>query len=70
MKTKRDTFQRFSHEQLERLHAASLHVMERTGVRFLEQSALEVLKKGGCQVDGDVVRFPPRLVQWALDSSF
>ena len=67
MKPGRSTFQRLSEEQLQRLHVASLEVMERTGVRFLEKSALAVLKKGGCRIDGNAVQFPPRLVQWALN---
>ncbi|MFH1009528.1 MAG: trimethylamine methyltransferase family protein [Candidatus Latescibacterota bacterium] len=60
--------QRLSKEQLEKLHAASLEVMEKTGVRMLDRSALEILKKGGCHVVEDtLVRFPPELVEWALD---
>lgn len=59
-------FKRLSDEQLEKLHAASLEVMERTGIRFLEESALEIFQKGGCPVDGDLVRFPPDRVEWAL----
>ena len=62
----RNMFQRLSKERLDKLHAASLEVMERTGVRLLQESALNTLKKGGCQVDGDTVRFPSKLVEWAL----
>ena len=40
--------------------------MERSGVRVLDDSALEVLKKGGCQVDGNLVTFPTERVEWAL----
>ena len=60
-------FQRLSTEKLERLHAASLEVMERTGVGLLEKRAVDVLRKAGCSVDGDaLVRFPPKLVEWAI----
>ena len=60
-------FQRLSKEQLDRLHAASLEVMEKTGIRMLDKSAVELLKKGGCKVvDDTLVRFPPERVAWAL----
>ena len=58
--------QRLSTDQLDRLHAASLEVMERTGVRILEDSALDVFRKAGCQVDDCLVRFPPKLVERSL----
>ncbi|MCG8377302.1 MAG: trimethylamine methyltransferase family protein, partial [Chlorobiales bacterium] len=48
------------------LHCASLEVLERTGVLVYYQPALDLLKKGGCAVDGNRVRFPPYLVEWAL----
>ncbi len=60
-------FQRLSKEQLDRLHAASLEVMERTGVRMLDKSAVDILRKGGCKiVDDTLVRFPPERIEWAL----
>ena len=59
--------QRLTNEELDKLHGASLTMMERTGVRILEQSALDILKKGGCTVDGNLVRFPASLVQWSLE---
>lgn len=59
-------FERLSREQLARLHAASIEVMERSGVRILEESAVAVFRKAGCTVDGSLVRFPPALVEWAL----
>ena len=58
---------RLSTEKIERLHSASLEVLEKTGVRLLETNALDRLRRAGCSVDGDgLVRFPPRLVEWAL----
>ena len=61
---------RLTDKQLEQLHVASLDVMEKSGVRLLETDAVEVLKKAGCQVnDGFLVRFPPKLVEWALETA-
>jgi trimethylamine--corrinoid protein Co-methyltransferase len=60
-------FRKLSDDQVERLHHASLEILERTGVRLFEPEALELLKKKGIQVeDGNWVRIPPGLVEWAL----
>jgi trimethylamine--corrinoid protein Co-methyltransferase len=60
-------FQRLSDEQCQKIHWASLEVMEHTGVRLCEQEALDLIKKAGAHVsDGDLVRIPPGLVEKAL----
>jgi trimethylamine--corrinoid protein Co-methyltransferase len=56
-------------DQLERLHMSTLEVLRRTGVDVKEAKALEILKKGGCCVDGERVRIPEHLVEWALGCS-
>ena len=53
-------------EQCRLIHDASLEILERTGVRLYYQPAIDLLKKAGCFVDGNHVRIPPRLVEWAL----
>lgn len=59
-----------SPEQLDQLQQATLAILERTGVRFPSQKALEVLAEHGAQVDlkTQVVRFPPELVLQAMKS--
>lgn len=60
-------FRKLSRDQLERMHHASLEVLERTGVRLHLPEAVELLKKAGAQVDeGERVRIPSHLVEWAL----
>lgn len=60
-------FRKLSDEKLERIHNASLEILERTGVRMYEPHALELLKKKGVKVEQeDRVRIPPDLVEWAL----
>jgi len=60
-------FRKLSDDQVERLHHASLEILERTGLRLYEPEALELLKKKGVQVeDGNRVRISPGLVEWAL----
>jgi trimethylamine--corrinoid protein Co-methyltransferase len=49
------------------LHDASLEIMARTGMRFFEEEALELFRRAGADVsDGNLVRVPPHLVEWAL----
>jgi trimethylamine--corrinoid protein Co-methyltransferase len=60
-------FRRLSDDQLERLHHASLEILDRTGVCLYEEESLDLLEKAGVKVeDGNRVRIPPGLVEWAL----
>jgi len=60
-------FRSLSDDQISLLHDASLEIMARTGMRFYEPEALDLFKKAGADVsDGNLVRFPPHLVEWAL----
>jgi trimethylamine--corrinoid protein Co-methyltransferase len=52
-------FEYFSREDVLRIHEATLHVLEKTGMDFKYDPALEVLAKAGCKVDGQRVFFPP-----------
>src|SRR3990170_8008741 len=61
------TFRKLSDEKTERIHNASLEILERTGLRMYESQAIELLKKKGVNVDDDGhVRIPRNLVEWAL----
>jgi trimethylamine---corrinoid protein Co-methyltransferase len=58
---------KLSDDQVEQLHHASLEILDRTGVRLYEPEALELLKRKGIHPeDGNRVRIPPGLVEWAL----
>ncbi len=56
----------FSNDQLEEIHLASLEVLRRTGVRVAFPEAVELLKEAGCWVDGERVRIPSHLTEWAI----
>lgn len=63
-------FHKLSLDQVERLHLASLEILERTGVRLFEPQALELLKKNGLTVvDDNRVRIPASMVEWALSTA-
>jgi trimethylamine--corrinoid protein Co-methyltransferase len=55
-----------SDDQCRIMHRASLDVLERTGVFVNYQPALDLLKKAGCLVKDNHVRFPSHLVESAL----
>jgi trimethylamine--corrinoid protein Co-methyltransferase len=59
-----------SESQLQALHSAALEVLRRTGIRFFHEGALEMLREAGAFVsDGNLVRFPARLVEDAVASA-
>jgi trimethylamine--corrinoid protein Co-methyltransferase len=59
-----------SNSQLQDLHLAALEVLRRTGIRFYHQEALDMLKQTGAFIsDGNLVRFPARLVEDAVAST-
>jgi len=60
-------FRTFTDAQLDEIHLASLEILRRTGVRVREAESLTLLKDAGCIVsDGNLVRFPPAVVENAL----
>jgi trimethylamine--corrinoid protein Co-methyltransferase len=63
-------FRSLSDDQLSLLHEASLEIMARTGMRFYEHEALDLFRKAGADIsEGNLVRFPPHLVEWAVRSA-
>ncbi len=59
-------FRVLSDDQLEEIHLATLEVLRRTGVVIKEAAGRELLKKAGCWVDGERVRIPAHLIEWAV----
>lgn len=60
-------FQVLSEDQVQEIHRAALQVLNKTGAQFRLKEARQILRNNGCSVDGDLVRFPPGLVEWAID---
>ena len=57
-------------DQIGILHQASLEILERTGVRFHAAEAVDLFRKAGASItDGNRVRIPSHLVEWALGSA-
>ena len=63
-------FSILSETQLQDIHLGALEALRRTGIRFFHQGALDMLKDAGAFVsDGNLVRFPARLVEDAIGSA-
>jgi trimethylamine---corrinoid protein Co-methyltransferase len=63
-------YRRLSDSQIQILHDGTLEVLERTGVRILEEEALALFKKGGADItDGNRVRIPSWRVEWAVKTA-
>lgn len=62
-------YQILNQNQIEMIHENSLRILENIGVVIHYERAKEVLKKAGCTVDGDTIKFPRKLVEDAIKSS-
>jgi len=64
----RPRFSMLGRDDTLRIHRASCHILHHTGVRLFNDSGLALLQQAGAAVDGDRVRIPPSLVEWALST--
>ena len=48
------------------IHRATLELLRRTGVQVRSPEVREILAEATCWVDGDRVRIPPHLIEWAI----
>ncbi len=62
------SLQVLTHDQVRRLIGAAMEILERTGVKYFDHEAVDVMKRAGCHVDGERVRIPSKLVEKALAS--
>ena len=59
-------FNLLTDDQKEEIYYSALEILERTGVDVHSEEAIEIYKKGGCWVDGNRVKFPAGLTEWAI----
>ena len=59
-------FELLTKSQIEEIHESTLEIMERIGIDFRYQPALDILSQGGAKVDGCRVRFPRQLLEAQL----
>jgi|SaaInl7_200m_RNA_FD_contig_71_455747_length_1628_multi_3_in_0_out_0_1 trimethylamine---corrinoid protein Co-methyltransferase len=58
--------QLLSEDQKNEIHSATLELLRRTGVDVLIPEVRDLLKKAGCWMDGERVRIPSHLIEWAI----
>jgi len=59
-------YARLGQQEREKIHVASLEILERVGVDAHDEQAREILVKGGAKADGIRVRIPEHVVEKAL----
>ena len=63
-------YRRLSDEQCEKVHCASLEILERTGAMLYDQQANDLLQKAGaCVSDGNRVCIPSGMVEKAFNTA-
>ena len=64
-----DRSQTFSAEELNKIHDASIDLLETVGVRFDDDEAVDLFKSNGFKVDGKIVFFAEKNIRSALDTA-
>jgi trimethylamine---corrinoid protein Co-methyltransferase len=63
-------FRKLNDTKRDQIHAASLEIIEKTGVRLFEPEAIELLKSKGAIIDeGNRAYISSELVEWALSTA-
>jgi trimethylamine--corrinoid protein Co-methyltransferase len=64
-----DRIHTFSHEELSKIHDASIDLLETVGVRFDDDEAVNLFKSNGFKVDGNTIFFTEKRIRHALDTA-
>lgn len=64
-----DRMQTFTIEELTSIHDASLHILKKIGVKFDDDQALDIFKRAGHSVSGNIVYFSEKQISQALGSA-
>lgn len=62
-------FKMLSEGQQHEIYQAAIEILERTGAVVHDKEALELFEKAGAWVEGERVRFPAGLTEWAVKSA-
>jgi trimethylamine---corrinoid protein Co-methyltransferase len=62
-------FKMLSEEQQHEIYQAAVEMLERTGAVIHDKEALELFEKAGAWLEGERVRFPAGLTEWAVKSA-
>ena len=53
----------------EKIHEATVNILERAGVRVRSEKALSIFEDGGCEVDGDIVKIPRNVLENCIEKA-
>ncbi|MGD8703245.1 MAG: trimethylamine methyltransferase family protein, partial [Desulfosarcina sp.] len=62
-------YARMGHQECDRIHIATLEILERTGVDVHDEKARQILVAGGANADGMRIRMPEHMISRALASA-
>ncbi len=62
-------YTRLGRQECERIHAASLEILDRVGIDVHDADARDILRRGGARVDGIRVRLSETMVQRGLNTA-
>lgn len=63
-----DRMQTFTEGELTKIHDGALHILKTVGARFDDEEAIDIFKKAGLKVDGNIVHFTEKAIDRALES--
>ena len=66
---KTPVFRMLSEHQQKEIYQAAVEILERTGAVVHDKETLELFKDAGCWMEGERVRFPAGLTEWAVASA-
>jgi len=69
VETLHPSFRVLSEEQIFEIHSATVEVMSGIGLVIKEEESIEMLKKAGATVEGELVKIPERLLRAALSTA-
>jgi trimethylamine--corrinoid protein Co-methyltransferase len=56
-------------EDCEKIHEATVKILEKAGIRVRSKKALSIFEKGGCEVDEDIVRIPKKVLEDSIEKA-
>ena len=59
-------FSTLSESEITKIHYATLDILKNTGSHVFNEEALNLLKKAGCKISGNLVKVPPHLVEKSI----
>ncbi|WP_432666349.1 trimethylamine methyltransferase family protein [Wukongibacter baidiensis] len=56
-------------QDIEKIHEASLQILEKTGVKFSQERSIEVFKNAGVRVEDNIVYIDPKTLERCIESA-